>query len=98
MTISYRELTRKQVIGSSGGALLGSVTDLAICTEDSRIASISVQRKNGLFGKSETLVIPWEKIEKIGSDVILVGTSGEVCGCDADCCEPKPGFRRFFSK
>ncbi len=98
MTISYRELKSKQVIGSSGGALLGSITDLEICTEDSRIASVSVQRRTGLFGKSETYVIPWEKIEKIGSDVILVGTPGEVCGCDTGCSEPKPGFRRFFSK
>ena len=65
---------KKQVINVCDGAVLGYVTDIEFDVCDGRITAIVVRGECGLLGnrKGEDLVIPWDKIQKIGEDIILV--------------------------
>ena len=80
MTLS--ELRAKDVINTRDGRSLGKVMDIEFCLCDGRITAIVVPVKSGFLGlKCEDIVIPWDRIRKIGEDVILV---------DADGCCPPP--------
>jgi YlmC/YmxH family sporulation protein len=71
------ELREREVVNVLDGRRLGLATDLEIEAETGRIKAIVVPGPGKflwLFGKSEDFVIPWEKIIKIGVDVILVET------------------------
>ncbi len=65
----------KEVINIIDGKRLGAITDIEIDAESGRLTAIVVPGNGkflGLFGRNEDVVIPWEKINKIGLDVILV--------------------------
>ena len=62
----------KQVICVADGRLLGNVAEIEFDVCDGRITAIVVCGEGGIFSRGGELVIPWEKIEKIGEDVILV--------------------------
>lgn len=69
------ELRARDVISILDGKRLGLVADLELDLEQGRILSIIVPgpgRFFGLLGREKDYVIPWEKIAKIGVDVILV--------------------------
>lgn len=73
------ELRSREVIDVVNGRRLGMVTDLEIDAETGRIMALVVpgsHRLLGWIGKNDEIVIPWEKIHKIGVDVILVDTGG----------------------
>jgi YlmC/YmxH family sporulation protein len=73
------DLKIKEVVNVLDGRRLGTITDIEIDTESGRLTAIVVPGSGkflGLFGKNDDVVIPWEKIHKIGMDVILVETSG----------------------
>ena len=56
---------------------LGKIEDITIDTATGKIISIHVNsgfRLSGIFNLSEGIMIPWNKIVKIGSDVIIVET------------------------
>lgn len=72
-TDDFRE---KEVIDIKEGKRLGFVSEIEFDVCDGRITAIIVENSCG-FGKGETVCIPWEKIEKIGEDIILVDS----CGC-----------------
>lgn len=75
INVSARELKLKEVVNILDGKRLGTITDIEIDIEDGRLTAIVVPgpgRFLGLFGRSEDIVIPWEKINKIGVDCILV--------------------------
>lgn len=63
----------REVINIDDGQCLGVVYDMEI-GEDGRIYSIVVPNgeKPKIFGKSAGIVIPWERIKRIGTDTILV--------------------------
>lgn len=69
-----KELMQKEVINKQDGKRLGYIKDLGLDIFQGQICSIILpQKEKGLFcGKEEGLVIPWNDIEKIGQDVILV--------------------------
>jgi len=72
------DLKVKEVINIIDGKRLGAITDIEIDVESGKLTSIVVPgagRFLGLFGRNEDVVIPWEKISKIGFDVILVETA-----------------------
>jgi len=72
------DLKVKEVINIIDGKRLGAITDIEIDVESGKLTSIVVPgngRFLGLFGRNEDIVIPWEKISKIGCDVILVETA-----------------------
>lgn len=69
------DLRCKEVINLCDGARLGYVGDVEIDTVCGRVVALVVPgrcRFFGLFGREEDYVIPWECIDKIGDDIILV--------------------------
>ena len=66
---------QKEVISLSEGKILGFVVDVQADFENGEIHSIIVAKTGKLFsgiaGKNN-ITIPWNKIKKIGEDVILV--------------------------
>jgi len=69
------DLKLKEVVNVLDGKRLGGITDIEIDIESGRLTAIVVPGQGkflGLFGRNEDIVIPWEKINKIGMDVILV--------------------------
>lgn len=75
MTLS--ELCRKDVIQTKKGAKLGRADDLRFNTQSARLEGIILMgrpRLFGLLGRQTDVFIPWEEIEAVGTDVILVNT------------------------
>ncbi|WP_425060787.1 putative sporulation protein YlmC [Sporomusa carbonis] len=69
------DLKLKEVINIIDGKRMGNITDIEIDIESGRLTAIvvpGVGKFLGLFGRNEDIVIPWDKINKIGMDVILV--------------------------
>ena len=74
-TIIFCALKRKEVITLCDGARLGCICDLEMATCSGAVYAIIVPgppRLWGLLRSDEELVIPYNKITKIGDDVILV--------------------------
>lgn len=75
--MTFHELCAKEVVQLTDGACLGRVDDLELDGENACIRSLLLlgrPRLFGLLGRDETLTIPWEEIERIGLDAILVQT------------------------
>lgn len=72
--IKLSELQIKEVIVIDSGKRLGHIYDLEIDPNIGRIIAIILlsNKKGGLFGKPEELMIYWDQIITIGKDVILV--------------------------
>ena len=71
------ELSNKDVIRDEDGTKLGRIEDITIDTATGKIISIHVNsgfRLSGIFSLSEGIMIHWNKIDKMGSDVIIVET------------------------
>jgi len=69
------DLRQKEIINLSDGARYGFVSDLELDTTDGKILSLIVPgpgRVLGVFGRDQEYRIPWDKITKIGEDIILV--------------------------
>ena len=69
------DLRAREVINVIDGRRLGFIGDLDIDLESGRVRAIVVPGQGkllGLFGRDNDVYIPWDKIVKIGEDVILV--------------------------
>lgn len=69
------DLRCKEVINLCDGCRLGFVGDVEVDILCGRVAALIVPgrcRFFGLFGREEDFIIPWECIDKIGDDIILV--------------------------
>ena len=69
------ELCEKEIVNMKDGAILGRIGDLEIDSSTACIRAMIVPGRPkcfGLLGREENVVIPWEKIEIIGCDTILV--------------------------
>jgi YlmC/YmxH family sporulation protein len=69
------DLRLRDVVNILDGRRLGVVNDLELDLVSGRILALVVPgpgRFLGLFGRDSDYIIPWERIRKIGSDVILV--------------------------
>lgn len=69
------DLKTKEVVNVLDGKRLGTITDIEIDIASGKLTAIVVPgpgRFLGLFGRNEDVVIPWDKISKIGVDCILV--------------------------
>jgi YlmC/YmxH family sporulation protein len=69
------DLKQKEVINISDGRRLGFVSDVEFDLENGKIDAIVIPgggRFFGIIGKDNEVIIPWERINKIGEDIILV--------------------------
>jgi YlmC/YmxH family sporulation protein len=69
------DLKRKEVINMSDGKRLGFISDVEINLEEGRIDALVIPgtgRIFGFVGKENEFIIPWEKVKKIGEDIVLV--------------------------
>ena len=70
------ELRRKEVINTRTGASLGRPMDIEFCAQQGCVHALVVPGEFSLAqllrGERCGIVIPWERICKIGDDVILV--------------------------
>jgi len=80
MRCSIAEMRSKEVINIMTGFRLGFVSDVELDLADGRLIAVIVPgpaKFLGLFGREDDYVIPWEKISRIGDDIILVDAESE---------------------
>lgn len=73
--VKISDLRMREVINVTNGKKLGLIKDIEVDLNAGRIKSIVLPgngRVLGLFGRNEDVVVPWQKIRKLGMDVILV--------------------------
>ncbi|GEN86580.1 YlmC/YmxH family sporulation protein [Oceanobacillus sp. FSL W8-0428] len=73
--VKLSELQIKELIVMDDGTRLGHIIDLEIDGRTGRVIAIIAEgkgKKSGMFAKAGELFIAWEKIVRIGEDVILV--------------------------
>jgi YlmC/YmxH family sporulation protein len=71
------------MVNMDDGRRLGTLADLEVDLESGRVAALVLpgpSRWLGLFGRDAETVVPWERVARIGVDVILVSLGG---GADA---------------
>lgn len=71
------DLRLREVINISDGRRLGLIKDIDIDLDEGRIGAIILPgmgggRFLGFLGREEEIIVPWDRIRKIGMDVILV--------------------------
>lgn len=75
MQFRFRDLRRKEVININDGSRLGLAADLDLRAPEGQVVAIVVYgpaRFFGLFGRGEEYYIPWDCIQRIGDDIILI--------------------------
>jgi len=75
MELSFCDLRAKEVINVCDGKRLGNVIDIIIDCRHARVCGIVVPFDKGflnIFKGNQDIFIPWNKIVKIGRDVVLV--------------------------
>lgn len=75
MQCRMREFRNKEVINITDGCRLGYVGDVDIRIPEGQVAAIVVYgpgRFFGFFGRGEEYYIPWDCIQRIGDDIILI--------------------------
>ena len=82
--MTIRELCEKEVVQLERGICLGRADDLVFDPATAQLQSLILlgrPRLFGLLGRDESLTIPWQEIEIIGEDAVLVHTTlPEVAG------------------
>ncbi len=69
------ELSSKDIINLKDGAKLGAVKDVHIDMAEGKVRAIVLEGPRKYFrllGAGGDIVVPWEKIKKIGIDAVLV--------------------------
>ena len=73
---AINNLRQMEIIDINSGTKMGYIKDLRVDCEEYRIISILLPtQKSSWFNKNNSIEIPWEKVKKIGVDVILVDGS-----------------------
>jgi YlmC/YmxH family sporulation protein len=76
--LTIRELCEKEVVQLEQGICLGRADDLTFDPATARLQSLILlgrPRLFGLLGRDDSLTIPWQEIETIGTDAVLVHTA-----------------------
>ena len=80
MNCRMTEFRYKDVVNLKNGLRLGYVSDVEVDMKTAALTAVVIYGKArffGIFGKKEDIVIPWENIEVIGEDTILVNYNDE---------------------
>lgn len=82
MIIKISDLRDREIINVLDGKRLGPIKDIVLDLENGKIraivlAALTGGRILGIFGRNDDLVIPWDKIVRIGVDVVLVEVPGQ---------------------
>ena len=72
--LSFCEMRSKQVVNVIDGKVLGRISDVMFSRQSARVLGFVVPGNQGfsLFSRKGEIFIPFEKVCKIGLDVILV--------------------------
>ena len=94
---STADLRRLEIINLCDGTRLGCASDFEFDCDDARVLALVIRGNGGFFGlgREDDIIIPWENIECIGEDTILVKLTQQDA---ARCCVPRcrfTGKRRF---
>ena len=68
-------MRQKEVVNIDNGTRIGLIYDFEIDLNSGDVSAIIIPGEGKIlnfFGKSQDLIIPWENIIKIGTDIILV--------------------------
>lgn len=97
MEQSFTALMEKEVINLCDGKILGYIIDFKIDVCCGNLTAIVLPGESGFFGfkKCTDIIIPWEKICKIGEDAIIVDI-GPLVDQNNDCEMKKGSKKRFF--
>ena len=77
MRLTLDEIRRKEVVNIVDGSCFGFPDDIVIDTETKEVTALVMKEKSGFLGIFETgseVLVPWERIDTIGKDTILVKT------------------------
>lgn len=80
MNCRIADLRCKEVINICDGCRLGFVGDVELNVVTGCIVALIVPgpcRFFGIFGREDDYIISWERIKRIGDDIILVEVQGE---------------------
>ncbi len=75
MKCRLMDIREKQVICVRDGTIIGCLYDVIVDTCSGRIVSIVILGRSkffGLFGRCEDIIIPWDSIQVMGEETILV--------------------------
>ena len=78
MNCRFTDLRHKEVISACDGTRIGFIDDVIVDTKCAAVVSIVIFGRPGLcglIGKCQDYIIPWEKIELIGEDTIIISCS-----------------------
>ncbi|HOQ08945.1 MAG TPA: YlmC/YmxH family sporulation protein [Syntrophomonadaceae bacterium] len=72
--IKISDLRNRDVINILDGKKLGNIIDIDLDLDNGKVLALVLpgRVKGFLFTKREEIVVPWQKIVRIGRDVILV--------------------------
>ena len=73
------DLSYKEVIHLESGQRLGYVRDAEIDPHSGRVTALVIPGRLkwlGLLGREPETVMPWERIHRLGADIIFVGEKG----------------------
>lgn len=75
LVVKISELKLRDVINIVDGRRLGVIKDIDIDLEAGRVKAVIIPGQGkllGFLGRNDDIIVPWNKIVKIGIDVILV--------------------------
>lgn len=81
--ILLSQLREKDVINLCNASRLGYINEVEFDTCSGQISALILCRNLGLFswGKDDSLLLPWSRIECIGEDAVLVKISDDEFSC-----------------
>lgn len=81
------DIRQKEVINTKTGNRLGFVADVDVDVKTGKIKKIIVPGPGkvlGVFGREQEYQIEWDKIKKIGEDIVLVDADDDDILVDSD--------------
>lgn len=100
MEVTFCELRAKEVVNIYDGRCLGNITDIVIDTSCARVLGIIVPKGRkmfNLFKANSDFFIPYNRICKIGQDIILVElTTNQINSLSVNPAEQKNSSKPTF--